>query len=243
MGSPTRSGKRGACPNLAPGAPDPYCHAATARKPVRSRQEQRSDVTWSPSFAKVVASASVLVASTIGIAAASPAVDFVAVPEFATEREIEAVRSASTIANAVKASDCLHDFMARRALVETNGRTSREVADHLRGITGTVPVAFYYRCNIRSRVCPVPTSAVAYRQPPDPTIYINRAHFDVSLPSLDIYELAGTLDHESVGHSLGGYSHSFEWTPSRDFSVPYSISGASRANDDAFQRCRRPLGY
>jgi hypothetical protein len=42
---------------------------------------------------------------------------------------------------------------------------------------------------------------------------------------------------------LGGYGHSFEWTPSRDFSVPYSISGASHANDDAFQHCRRALGY
>ena len=82
----------------------------------------------------------------------------------------------------------------------------------------------------------MPTAAVAYRQPPGNTIYINRAHFDQ-------YELAGTLNHESVVHSLGGYDHPFEWTASRDFTVPYSISGASRANDDALQHCRKPLGY
>jgi len=52
-----------------------------------------------------------------------------------------------------------------------------------------------------------------------------------------------TLNHEAVGHALGGYDHSFEWSPIRDFTVPYSISGASRTNDDAFQHCRKPLGY
>ena len=31
----------------------------------------------------------------------------------------------------------------------------------------------------RSKTCQVPSAAVAYRQPPGATIYLNRAHFDI----------------------------------------------------------------
>jgi hypothetical protein len=160
----------------------------------------------------------------------------------ATDAEVQALQEAASIVNVVKRSTCLREFMAARKLIGTNGRTSKQVAAHLQALGGTIHVAFYYRCNIHSSSCPAPTSAVAYRQPPADMIFINRAHFDVGHSDFDLYELAGTLAHEGIGHLLGGYDHSFEWTPSRDFSVPYSISGASRANDDAFQHCRRPLG-
>jgi hypothetical protein len=160
-----------------------------------------------------------------------------------TKAEIKALGEAASIVNAVKNSDCFGGFMTGRKLIEANGQTSDQVTAHLQALRGTVRVAFYYRCNTLSHVCPAPTSAVAYRQPPEEKIFINRAYFDVARQGFDPYELAGTLAHESIGHLLGGYGHSFEWTPNRDFSVPYSISGASRANGDSFQHCRKTLGY
>jgi hypothetical protein len=187
--------------------------------------------------------------SSIGLAAGSAGVvEYVptegqAIDAKVTKAEIEALGEAGRIVNAVRSSECFREFIARRKLIEANGRTSEQVAAHLQALRGTIHVAFYYRCNARSSICAAPTSAVAYRQPPEEKIFINRAYFDAAGRGFDPYELAGTLAHESLGHLLGGYDHSFEWTPSRDFSVPYSISGASRANGDAFQHCRRTLGY
>jgi hypothetical protein len=157
--------------------------------------------------------------------------------------EARAVSQAGDIANAVKTSDCFVRFLAERALIETRGENPREVAARIRALAGTVPVAFYSRCMRAAVDCRDPTAAVAYRQPPEIKIFINRAHFDVTRPGFDRYELAGTFGHEAFGHLLGGYDHAFAWTASRDFSVPYSISGASAANDDAFRHCRARLGY
>ena len=67
--------------------------------------------------------------------------------------------------------------------------------------------------------------------------------YEASGGTVDLYELAGSLAHEGIGHVLGGYNHSYTWTPQRDLSVPYSINGASRTNDDAFRHCRAALGY
>lgn len=161
----------------------------------------------------------------------------------ATSEEIAAVERAAWIANNVKNSDCFREFMAGRKLIETNGRTPDEVAAHLQSIAGAVPVSFYFRCLTASQKCNSPTAAIAYRQPPDPAVFFNRAYYDVTSADFDIYELAGSLAHEALGHSLGGYDHAFDWTPDRDFSVPYSISGASSRNGDAFQHCRQTLGY
>jgi hypothetical protein len=160
-----------------------------------------------------------------------------------SEAEIQAIDHAANIANAVKNSDCFRRFIAGRQMIETNGATADQVAANLQSLHGVVPVAFYYRCNMASVDCREPTQAVAYRQPPQIKIFINRAHFDVTRSDFDLYELAGTFAHEGFGHLLGGYGHSFAWTETRDFSVPYSISGASRANDDAFQHCRKSLGF
>ena len=161
----------------------------------------------------------------------------------ATAEEVEALTRASQIANSVKNSDCFHEFLSSRNLIETNGHTPLQVAAHLQGLSGKLPVSFYFRCLGGSHDCNSPTFAVAYRQPPDPTVYINRAYYDVRRADFDVYELAGSLAHEGIGHSLAGYEHSYNWTPDRDFSVPYSVSGASRENDDAFQHCRHALGY
>lgn len=160
-----------------------------------------------------------------------------------TDAEVRAVRQAGDIANAVKNSDCFRRFLAERPMIETRGEDSRQVAAEMQALRGTVPVALYYRCNTPSAECREPTAAVAYRQPPEIRIFINRAHFDADRAGFDIYDLASTLGHEAFGHLLGGFEHPYAWTPTRDFTVPYSIAGASVTNDDAFRHCRKPLGY
>ena len=170
-------------------------------------------------------------------------VEFVPVADGASDAEVRAIATAAEIAYLVKISDCFRRFMSTRRLIDTNGRTPGEVASHLQQLSGTIPVALYFRCLAGSRDCASPTSPVAYRQPPDNTIYLNRAYYDLARGDFDIYELAGSLAHEAIGHALGRYDHSYEWTPHRDWSVPYSISGASRDNDDAFRHCRSPLGF
>ena len=184
----------------------------------------------------------VTIALSTSMARSHGTIEFVIQGGDATSEEVGAIVRAAEIANAVKNSDCFHEFMASRKLIETNGHTPRQVAVHLQGVSGKLPVSFYFRCLAGSRDCNSPTFAVAYRQPPDPTVYVNRAYYDVSRADFDVYELAGSLAHEGIGHSLAGYEHSYDWTPDRDFSVPYSISGASRENDDAFQHCRHSLG-
>ena len=170
-------------------------------------------------------------------------IQFVPISESASALEIRAIEEAGDIANRVKNSDCFREFMASRRLIETNGRTPSEVVFQLQALSGQIPVGLYFRCLEGSVGCTSPTSAVAYRQPPDNTIYVNRAYYNISVGTVDLYELAGSLAHEGIGHVLGGYDHSYTWTPQRDLSVPYSISGASQTNDDAFRHCRAPLGY
>jgi hypothetical protein len=165
-------------------------------------------------------------------------VNFIPTAGQATKAEIARINEAGKIANEVIHSDCFRDFMVKRNLIRTTGRTNVEVVEHLQGLSGTVPVAMYYRCLARSPACSNPTPALAYRQPPEQTIYLNTAHFDVSDPSVDAYEWASTLGHEAWGHLLGGYEHDFNWSEGRDFTVPYSIGGSSMRNSDAFQSCR-----
>lgn len=185
------------------------------------------------------------VASLTCPSAAAPVgrVEFVPIVDEASDVEIRAIARAAEIVDVVLHSDCFETFIASRQLLQTNGRTPEQVASHLQRLTGTVPVAFYFRCLEGSPNCSSPTSAVAYRQPPDRTVFINRAYYNAQLRDFDVYELAGSLAHEGIGHALGGYEHSYDWTPLRDWSVPYSISGASHKNDDAFQHCRNPLGF
>jgi hypothetical protein len=170
-------------------------------------------------------------------------VEFVPIAEGASDLEIRAITNAGEIANAVKNSDCFRQFIANRRLVETNGRTPSEVSRQIQALSGRIAVGLYFRCLQGTPDCASPTSAVAYRQPPDTTIYLNRAYYDLADGEFDVYEMAGSLAHEGIGHVLAGYDHSFDWTSLRDWSVPYSISGASRMSDDAFQHCRAPLGF
>jgi hypothetical protein len=114
----------------------------------------------------------------------------------------------------VVASACFYDFIKNRQMIQKKGKTNEEVAKHLQSLGGSVPVVMYYKRF---------TSAVAYRIPPSTTIYLNRRNF---YPSLSTCAWVSTIGHESLGHALGEYEHDYNYSPSRDFSVPYSIGFA-----------------
>lgn len=162
-------------------------------------------------------------------------------PYYSTLRQRENVAKAAAILMGAVKSDCFTQFMSKRALIDTTTadhptpRTPAEVAAHIQGLSGTVSVQFYYRC-IRSWKCPLGTIAEAYRNPGEATIHLNTAYFP---DGVDLVDLAATLGHEDLGHALGGYDHSYNWTPTRDFSVPYSIGGSTAAHGgDAVHACQ-----
>lgn len=137
---------------------------------------------------------------------------------YATASEAAVIKKAEVVMNDVVHSQCFYDFMSQRKMIQTNGRSSEEVAKHIQGLNGTVPVVMYYRRF---------TSAVAYRQPPSLTVHFNRKFFGVNTP---LCSWASTLAHEGLGHSLGDYGHDYNWNAQRDYSVPYSAN-------KAFEKC------
>jgi hypothetical protein len=146
--------------------------------------------------------------------------------DYTTKAERDVIAKVENKMNEVVQSKCFDDFLSKRKMIQTGGKTSQQVVDHVRGLSGSVPVQMYYRCMSRSIRCLAPTSAVAYRQPPDLDIHFNRAAF---YPGLPLCEWVSTAAHEALGHSLGEYDHDFNWNAQRDFSVPYSLNAAVEA--------------
>lgn len=133
---------------------------------------------------------------------------------YTTKDERILIAKAEKKMNEVVQSNCFYNFMAKRKMIQTNGKTPEQVASEFVSAKGTIPVQFYY-----SRF----TSTRAYRQPPSNTIHINRKFIG---PDSDLCEVAGTFAHESIGHSLLNYEHDMQWSASREFSVPYSSDHA-----------------
>lgn len=157
---------------------------------------------------------------------ASPArkgVSLHVVDGYASKLEREIIAKAEKKLNEVVASECFGEKLRNRKMIQTDGRTPAKVVEHLQSITGSVDVKMYFRCMTRSLRCLAPTSAVAYRQPPELAINLNRAAF---YPELPLCDWVSTIGHEALGHALGNYDHDFNWNAQRDFSVPYSINAA-----------------
>lgn len=141
-------------------------------------------------------------------------ISFVPDMKFNSKLEAEKIISAGQKLNEVRKSQCFFDSLKNRKMIETNGKTSEEVAIHLQSVSGSIPVQWYL-----ARF----TKAVAYRNVGSPIIHFNRKYF--SYKSSDC-SIASTLGHEGLGHVLGEYGHSFNWTKERDYSVSYSINYA-----------------
>jgi hypothetical protein len=137
---------------------------------------------------------------------------------YSTPAERIKIKAAGDKVNSVIQSACFADFIKARKLIQTDGRTPAQVVAHIQALRDTVPVNMYYR-----RMGGIGgTSAVAYREPPEKDINLNRAYFTLNLSTC---EFASTIAHESM-HAIGEYDHDFNWSRSRDFSVPYSVNAA-----------------
>jgi len=112
-------------------------------------------------------------------------------------------------------SQCFENFMVGRKLIQTGGRTEAQVVDHLRSLTGKVPVTMYYKNN----------SVVGYRNTGSPIVYTNLKFHAGTTPC----NRASNLAHEALGHVLGKYSHDYKASKSRPYSVPYSLNAAFKA--------------
>jgi hypothetical protein len=111
------------------------------------------------------------------------------------------------------AGPCFEDFLLKRKMISTNGKTNRQVIDHIRAADLEVPVVMYYKNN----------RVVGYRQPPKPTIYTNRKFHAGTTPC----NAGSNLFHE-WSHTLG-YGHTYKATSVRPYSVPYSLNAVTKA--------------
>jgi hypothetical protein len=141
------------------------------------------------------------------------AIKLIPVEYYSTAEERKTITQVEHKLNAVTSSKCLHDFIAARKMIQTQNKTSKEVADDIASLSGSVSVVMYY-----SRF----SSAMAYRQPPELKINLNRKFFNASTP---ICEWVSTVLHESL-HALKNYEHDFKWNAQRDYSVNYSANFA-----------------
>jgi len=140
-------------------------------------------------------------------------VEYVANSYYATPQERVKIDTAAALVNKLKNGKCVHSFLKNRKMIQTGGRTPLQVAEDIRSFTGTVPVKMYYRAE---------GLAIAYRNVGSPTIHFNRRAFTQKTP---LCTWVSTMFHETA-HSLGEYGHDMNWSPSREFSVPYSINHA-----------------
>ncbi len=140
-------------------------------------------------------------------------VSFTPVVKYTTLAEREKIKKAEVLLNKLKNGDCVFNFLANRKMIQTGGRTPLQVAEHIRDMKGNVPVEMYFRAD---------GLAIAYRQPPYPTIHLNQRAFTLNA---SVCTWANTMVHET-SHSLGNYGHDFNWNAQRDYSVPYSLNAA-----------------
>jgi len=64
----------------------------------------------------------------------------------------------------VYGSQCFSSFIEKQKMNSTNGRTSKQVVDHLLSLQGEVPIKMYYaKYGSRSLFCPTCSTAVAFR--------------------------------------------------------------------------------
>lgn len=141
-------------------------------------------------------------------------VSFIPDHKYTNPTEKAIIEKAGIKVNEVVKSHCFHDFISSRAMIQTKNLSSKAVADQISNLSGLVDVSMYFKRW---------SSAIAYRQPPQLKINLNRNYFTASK---NICQWASTMAHEGLGHALGNFEHSFKPTKDRDYSVPYSINAA-----------------
>lgn len=144
----------------------------------------------------------------------SEKVDFIKVTKYNFNRaQKDRLATYTPIMNETLGSQCFEDFMLKRKLIQTGGRSNQEVIDHLRESTVEVELISYWS----------PKGTVGYTYPSVNKIWMNeRLH-----RSFDSCRSASNLAHEG-SHKIG-YGHDYKRTKRRPMSVPYSINAAFSA--------------
>lgn len=126
-----------------------------------------------------------------------------------SKAERERLNVAIDYANIILPSKCARDFMTKRALIQTNGKTRDQVMDDLLKAPYAFQLELYYANN----------RVVGFTNPaPYQIIHQNRKFYAGSHP----VDIASNLIHE-YSHKVG-YDHSYNPNASRPYSVPYSLN-------------------
>lgn len=126
---------------------------------------------------------------------------------------IEKLKKATVKIDEVFASDCFEDFMVKRNLIQTNGKSNKEVVEHLRSTQAKVELVYYYKWFSKVH---------GYTYPNTDKIWLNGKYHT----GTTVCSEASNLAHE--GSHKVGYGHDFKATKRRPYSVPYSINAAWR---------------
>lgn len=141
------------------------------------------------------------------------AIIYLPIEFYSTPQERTMIKRAGEKVNNTLHSSCFRDYMASQRLIETKSLSNKEVINQISILSGLVDVSMYF--NRWSK-------AMAYRQPPELKINLNRKYFSASVNAC---QWASTMAHETM-HALLNFEHSFKWTPERQYSVPYQVGSA-----------------
>lgn len=143
-----------------------------------------------------------------------PLSPIVTVTECRNCNDVEKVKYEKVLAKMreVMHSQCFKDFILNRKMIQTSGRTSQEVLDHVLNQNREISIELYYNRW---------TKTVGFTYPNVTNIWFNRKFHT----NYGICESASNLSHEGSCHK-NGYEHSMQWNKDRDFSVCYSFNKA-----------------
>ena len=156
---------------------------------------------------------------------------------YATEQEKALIAQAQDAANRTIQGDCFRNWMSSQKMNNTNGRTAAQVAAHLQGLSGEIVVRMYYRSlKETSALASAYVGGMIVGSGRVHQVMLNSAYFTgAQTPCRWAATLGG---HEGLGHSMGGYGHSQEWTRSREDTIPYLLSGRKQVyGGDVFGAC------
>jgi len=144
----------------------------------------------------------------------SKKVDFIKVLKHNfNEKQFKKLNKDLPIMNEVLASKCFRTFMENRDLIQTNGKSPKEIVNHIRKSQIGIELKSYYKWK----------GAVGYTYPNTKKIWMNSYHHR----NFNSCRSASNLAHEG-SHKLG-YGHDYYKTARRPYSVPYSINAAFKA--------------
>jgi hypothetical protein len=141
---------------------------------------------------------------------------FVNVTKYTNFTEKEKVKASKYIPvmDAVINSKCFMDNMVMRELKKTNGKTNKEVVEHLRTSTVDIELIMYYKRF---------SKVAGYTKPSVNKIWLNRKYHSGASNCSEASNLAHELSHKIK------YGHDYKATIDRPLSVPYSINAAFKS--------------